>query len=307
MSYGRYNYVAQPEDKVERLIPIVAPYDRFAISWGYKPIPTAKTAEEETATLDEWAARQLKEPFLRFGGEDGPSSVDPTVLTENIGDDAVQATALGLKNLDRVLDHLIAATTTKGEDYSLLEEAYQAILTHRRNWFSAVAKQVGGVVENRALAGRGGETFVRVPKEKQKEAVTFLLQNALTTPTKLLNPAVLSQIRYSGVADDIAGQQKSLLLDLLSASRLSRLLDAEVLAPDKAYTAMELVADLQAGIWSELKAEHPKVDPLRRGLQRAYLDRLKGELDRKDSAPQPIIIRSPRETDSGEACPTCAR
>ena len=299
MSYGRYNYVAQPEDKVERLLPIVAPYDRFAISWGYKPIPTAKTAEEETATLDEWAARQLKEPFLRFGGEDGPSSVDPTVLTENIGNDAVQATALGLKNLDRVLDHLIAATTTKGEDYSLLEEAYQAILAHRRNWFSAVAKQVGGVVENRALAGRGGETFVRVPKEKQKEAVTFLLQNALTTPTKLLNPAVLSQIRYSGVADDIAGQQKSLLLDLLSASRLSRLLDAEVLAPDKAYTAMELVADLQAGIWSELKAEHPKVDPLRRGLQRAYLDRLKGELDRKDSAPQPIIIRSPRETDSG--------
>ena len=299
MSYGRYNYVAQPEDKVERLLPIVAPYDYFAISWGYKPIPKAKTAEEEAATLDEWAARQLEEPFLRFGGEDGPSSVDPTVLTENIGNDPVQATALGLKNLDRVLDHLIAATTTKGEDYSLLEEAYQEILTHRRNWFSAVAKQVGGVVENRALAGRGGETFVRVPKEKQKEAVTFLLQNALTTPTKLLNPAVLSQVRYSGVANDIAGQQKSLLLDLLSASRLSRLLDAEVLAPDKAYTAMELVADLQAGIWSELKAEHPKMDPLRRGLQRAYLDRLKGELDRKDPAPQPIIIRSPRETDSG--------
>ena len=220
-------------------------------------------------------------------------------MTENIGNDAVQATALGLKNLDRVLDHLIAATTTKGEDYSLLEEAYQEILAHRRNWFGAVAKQVGGVVENRALAGRGGETFVRVPKEKQKEAVTFLLQNALTTPTKLLNPAVLSQIRYSGVADGIAGQQKSLLLDLLSASRLSRLLDAEVLAPDKAYTAMELVADLQAGIWSELKAEHPKVDPLRRGLQRAYLDRLKGELDRKDSAPQPIIIRSPQDTGSG--------
>ncbi len=298
MSYGRYNYVAQPEDKVERLIPIVAPYDLFAISWGYKPIPKAKTAEEEMATLDEWAARQLKEPFLRFGGEDGPSSVDPTVLTENIGNDAVKATALGLKNLDRVLDHLIAATTTKGEDYSLLEEAYQEIMVHRRNWFSAVAKQVGGVVENRALAGRGVETFVRVPKEKQKEAVAFLLQNALTTPTKLLNPAVLSQIRYSGVADDIAGQQKSLLLDLLGASRLSRLLDAEVMAPEKAYTAMELVADLQAGIWSELKAEHPKVDPLRRNLQRAYLDRLKGELDRKDSAPQPIIVRRPREAES---------
>ena len=57
MSYGRYDYVAQPEDKVERLIPLVAPYDYFAISWGYKPIPKAKTSEEEMATLDEWAAR----------------------------------------------------------------------------------------------------------------------------------------------------------------------------------------------------------------------------------------------------------
>lgn len=298
MSYGRYNYVAQPEDKVKSLIPVLAPYDFFAISWGYKLIPGAKTPEAETATLDEWAARQLKEPFLRFGGEDGPSAVDPTVLSENIGNDAVQATALGLKNLDRVLNYLIAATTTKGEDYSLLEEAYQAILAHRRNWFGAVAKRVGGVVENRVLAGRGSETFVRVPKEKQKEAVTFLLNSALTTPTKLLNPAVLSQFRYSGVANDIAAQQKSLLLDLLSVSRLNRLLDAEVLAPDKAYTAMELVADLQAGIWSELKAEHPKVDPLRRGLQRVYVDHLKGELDSKAAAPQLIIIRSPVGTDS---------
>ena len=43
------------------------------------------------------------------------------------------------------------------------------------------------------------------------------------------------------------------------------------------------------------------MDPLRRGLQRAYLDRLKVELDRNDSAPQPIVIRSRRETDSGES------
>ena len=299
MSYGRYNYVAQPEDKIKNLIPILGPYDIFAISWGYKPITTAKTPEEETPTLDEWAARQLKEPFLRFGGEDGPSTVDPTVLTENIGNDAVQATALGLKNLDRALDHLMAATTVKGEDYSLLEEVYQAILNHRRNWFNAVAKQVGGVVENRTLAGRGGETFVRVPKEKQKEAVAFLLQNALTTPAKLLNPAILGQFRYSGVANDISGQQKSLLLSLLSPGRLNRLLDAEVLAPDKAYTAMELVADLQAGIWSELNAEHPKVDPLRRSLQRAYVDHLKGELDGKESPAQPIIIRTLGDLDAG--------
>ncbi|MFM7109561.1 MAG: zinc-dependent metalloprotease, partial [Planctomycetota bacterium] len=129
MSYGRYNYVCQPEDKipVKDLIPKLAPYDFFAIEWGYKPIANAKAPDAEKATLDEWASRQIKEPFLRFGGEDGPSMVDPTVLTENIGNDPIEATTLGIKNTDKVLDHLLQATTTKGEDYSLLEETWKEI------------------------------------------------------------------------------------------------------------------------------------------------------------------------------------
>jgi hypothetical protein len=157
------------------------------------------------------------------------------------------------------------------------------------------------VVENRTLAGRGGETFLRVPKEKQKEAVRFLLNNALTTPKKLLNPAIISQFRYSGVANDISGQQKAVLQSLLNASRLNRLFDAELLAPDQAYSVVELVADVQNGLWSELKEEHPKIDPLRRTLQRAYVDLLKGELSSKEPTARVIVLPSPfGGEDSGE-------
>jgi hypothetical protein len=294
MSYGRFNYVTQPGDGVKNLIPILGPYDFFAIEWGYKPIPAAKTAADEKKTLDEWAAKQVSEPFLRFGGEDGPSTVDPTVLTENIGSDAVQATTMGLKNLDRLMDYLVAATTEKGEDYSLLEEVYKEVLGHRRNWFGAVAKQVGGVVEYRTLAGRNGETFVRVSKEKQKEAVKFLLDNAFSTPTKVLNPAVLNQFRYAGVANEVTGQQEGLLRSLLSSGRLSRLFDAEVLAADKAYTAVELVGDVQDGLFAELKAGAPKVDPLRRNLQRAYIELLKDEFDPPAAASPAAPTPAPR-------------
>lgn len=290
MSYGRYNYVAQPEDGVKCLIPVVAPYDIFAIEWGYKPIPGAKTPQQEMKTLDEWAARQMKEPWLRFGGEDGPSMVDPTVLTENIGSDRIEATALGLKNIDRILDRLLEATTTKGEDFALLEEAYQAVLTHERNWFNGVAKLVGGVNENRTLAGRGGETFVRVPKEKQKAAVSFLLEHAFVTPKRLLSPAILSQFRYSGVAGDVLSMQKGLLRTLLSHDRLSRLFDAEVLEQDTAYSVVELLGDVQNGLWSELKEAHPRIEPLRRELQRTYLDILKSEFETAATAdaPRPV-------------------
>jgi hypothetical protein len=279
MSYGRCNYVAQPEDKVDpkSLLPKVAPYDYFAIEWGYKPITSAKTPDEEKKTLDEWASKQVENPFLRFGGEDGPSRVDPTVVTENIGSDRMQVTACGLKNLDRVLDYLLAATTEKGEDYALLEEVYEELLSQRLRWFLAVAKEVGGVMEYRTLGGRGGEAFVRVSKDKQKEAVKFLLDNAFVTPTKLLNPGLVNQFKYTGTARDLAQQQRLLLASLLSANRLARLADAELLSPEKAYTAVELVGDLQDGLFSELKAGAPKIDPLRRQLQRAYLDILKAE------------------------------
>ncbi len=278
MSYGRFNYVAQPEDGVKQFIPVLAPYDFFAIEWGYKGIAGVKKPEDEHATLDKWASRQLTEPWLRFGGEDGPATVDPTVKTENIGNDSIKATELGLKNLERVLDHLVVATTNLGEDYSLLEDAYKTVLSHRRNWFNAVALNVGGVVENRTLGGRGTETFSRVPRETQRQAIKFLNDNAFTTPTKLLNPAIVNRIRYTGVAADVSSQQKMLMQNLLSSGRIRRLMDEELLQGVKAYTVTDLVNEVQEGIFGELNQEKLKIDVLRRGLQRAYLEHLKGEL-----------------------------
>jgi hypothetical protein len=289
MSYGRFNYVAQPEDKVKRLVPVVGPYDFFAISWGYKPIPGADSPDAERHELDKWAARQMNEPWLRFGGEDGPSTVDPTVKTENIGSDPLEATALGLKNLDRVVDLLVPATTKEGEDETLLRETYQTILTHRSNWFRSVAMMIGGVVETRSL-GHGKESFNRVPKEKQQEAVRFLLENALTTPKKLLQPAIVNRFKYFGVADEVTNQQKAILNSLLSGRRFHQMMDAEVAAPEHAYSAIEFLNDVQDGVWSELKQGSVAVDVCRRGLQRAYLDHLKSELNPKDApAARPAI------------------
>ena len=284
MAYGRFNYVAQPEDNVKSLLPVIGPYDMFAIEWGYKPIRGAKTPDAERAELDKWAARQIEEPWLRFGGEDGPASVDPTVRRENIGTDALEATALGLKNLERVIDMLPSATVQLGEDYSLMQETYKTVLSHRRNWFDAVALLVGGVTENRTLGGRGSETFTRVPREKQREAVKFLTEHAFSTPRKLLQPTIINHIKYIGVADDIMGQQRNLLESLLSAKRFRLLMDGEVLSPESSYSALQLLADVQDGLWSELKDKQPAVDVLRRNLQRAYLEHIKSELGPKEAA-----------------------
>jgi Met-zincin/Domain of unknown function (DUF5117)/Domain of unknown function (DUF5118) len=297
MSYGRFNYVAQPGDNVKRFIPVVGPYDKFAIHWGYAPIPGTKSPADETATLDKWAARQMTEPFLRFGGEDGPSTVDPTVLTENISNDRIESTRLGLKNLKIVLKKLVAATTNKGEDFSLLEDTYRNVLRHRSLWLAAVAKQVGGVVETRTLGGRGKESFTRIPYDEQSRAVQFLLTNAFQPPRELLDPAIVNRFKYQGVAGDVMAQQKSLLRSLLSKSRFARLFDAAVLEPESSYSAMQFLNDLQSGIWSELAQKRPKIVPLRRALQRAYVAHLKSELaDKKGAVPVAVRPRRGRST-----------
>ncbi len=294
MAYGRFNYVAQPGDNVTALIPKIGPYDAFAIEWGYKTVPGAASPAAERTELDKWAARQLEEPWLRFGGEDGPALVDPTVKTENISTDALEATALGLKNLNRVIDMLPSATTQLGEDFSLMKETYKTILTHRRNWFNSVALLVGGVVENRTLGGRGSETFTRVPKEKQRAAVKFLMANALTTPRNLLQPALVNRFKYYGVADDIMAQQRALLESLLSGRRFKLLMDGEVLDADGAYGALQFLTDVQEGVWSELKDKQPHVDVVRRNLQRGYLEHLRHELTPKEEAARPFV---PAESD----------
>ena len=76
MDDARFNYVAQPEDGIDPadLIPKIGPYDKFAITWGYKPVPTAKTPDQEETTLDQWAREQDTKPYLRFSTEGAAAS-----------------------------------------------------------------------------------------------------------------------------------------------------------------------------------------------------------------------------------------
>ncbi|MBP8273692.1 MAG: zinc-dependent metalloprotease, partial [Acidobacteria bacterium] len=118
MDDARFNYVAQPEDNMDPadLIPKVGPYDTFAVTWGYKPVPSAKTPDQEKAALDAIVKEQETKSYLRFSTE-GASASDPGENAEAVADsDAVAATTLGMKNLGRVAAMLFPATSTKVGD-----------------------------------------------------------------------------------------------------------------------------------------------------------------------------------------------
>ena len=109
--------------------------------WGYTPIPGAKTPDEEKPTLDKWAKEQDDKPWLRFSTANS-AGCDPGEETEAVGDaDAVKATALGVKNLQRVTKMLMSATAYKeGETYDQLAELYGRMLSQWSTEMNHVAQ-----------------------------------------------------------------------------------------------------------------------------------------------------------------------
>jgi hypothetical protein len=269
MSYARFNYVAQPGDGAG-LLPKFGPYDYFAIEWGYKIFPEDMTPDEERERLDEIAARQVTNPLLRYGGEDDAAAVDPTVSTSALGADPIAAGDLGLRNIDRVMSFIVPATTRTGEGYDKLSAMYEALLQQRHSELVYVSRIVGGVEETRYQAGRGKAPFAPVDPDRQREAAKFLLKRAFIEPKALLDPDVLRRITPSGGADPLQGSNVDLLRGLINPAVFQRMLEASSVGKGR-YTGLELLYDLNDGLFSELGVKSPVVSPYRRQVQRSYV------------------------------------
>ena len=286
MDYSRFNYVAQPEDRIDPadLIPGIGPYDRWATMWGYKPIPGAKTPDEEKKTLDEWARAQDATPWLRFSTADS-AGADPGELTEAVGDaDAVRSTTMGLKNLERVAGMLLTATTRPGEPYDDLEEIYGRLLGQWVLEMNHVAALVGGVQSRQKMSSQDGPRFVPLSRERQREAMQFLSANAFTTPGFVIKPEILRRIEPAGTLERIRTSQLRVLATLLAEPRIARLVEQEAVDGAAAYRPTEFFADLRRAVWRELDATSVQIDPYRRNLQRAYLDAMSDKVNGRSPA-----------------------
>ena len=274
MDYSRFNYVAQPEDGIDPvdLIPKIGPYDIFSIKWGYSQIAGAKSPEDEKKTLNEWCKVQETTPWLRFNTA-GSMGTDPGEESEAVGDiDAVKATELGIKNLKRAMNMLAGAVLKPGENYDDLSHMYNEVWSQLRLETGHVANIVGGYDSEPKVGLAQGVRFQPLTEARQREAVKFLNANVFTTPAWLEPSDILRKIEPSSGQARLVALQQGLLNNVLRQSRIARLQDHQAILGDQAYTVVELLADLRAGIFAELSAPRIAVDPYRRNLQRAYVE-----------------------------------
>lgn len=271
MDYARYNYVAQPGDENIRFVRQIGPYDHYAINWGYRVILQAPTPEDENPILDAWILEKANNPIYHFGS--GRGGFNPRAQTEDISDNPVAASTYGLANLQEVAPNLDKWTARKGRSWDDLAELYSEMIGVWRRYTGHVVTNIGGVYEVSKMTEQDGAVFEVVSKERQKNSMAFLQRHAFATPTWLTELDYLSNFEHAGQLERIRSWQERQLNDVLDFERLQRLLEAETRMGNQTYTALEMMGDVQSGLWSELKSRST-IDAYRRNLQRAYLERL---------------------------------
>ena len=272
MDYARFNYIAQPEDKGVALMPNIGPYDKYSISWGYRPILDAATATDEKATLDEWILAHAGDPLYRFGQQQF-GVIDPSSQTEDLGDDAMKASEYGIKNLKRIIPNLIQWTAKDGKDFDELGDLYEQVLGQFNRYMGHVSSNIGGIYENFKTYDQEGAVYTHVPKERQQRAMKFLAEQLFNTPTWLLDQNILNKIEFDGAIERMRVLQSRTLENILDFGRLARSIENEAVNGTEAYTIIEIVEDLRYSVWTELKTG-AKIDVYRRNLQRAHIDQL---------------------------------
>ena len=290
MDYSRFNYVAQPEDHIalEDLIPRIGPYDKYAIMWGYKPVPGAKTTDEEHPTLDQWSRMQDSIPWYRFSANNAFGGYG--TLTEAVGDaDPVKSTRLGYKNIERVVGYIAGATTRPGEDNSDLAELYDRTVGQWATEATHVVTVVAGASVQYKSGSQPGPVYVPLSRARPVEAVRFLNENVFKTPAYLIRPEIARRIEAEGMINRIVNAQSRVLTALFDDGRLNRLIEDEALSPEPkdSYSLASMLDDVREGIWSELASAQVTIDPYRRALQMSYLTRIDDKLNPPDDARRP--------------------
>lgn len=281
MDYARFNYVAQPEDGEVGLMPGIGPYDKWAIIYGYRPILGAATAEAELSVLNDMVKARADNPLYRYGPQRG-NPVDPSSQTEDLGDDAVKASMYGMANLKRIVPNLVTWSAEEGKDYSALQELYGQVINQLGRYMRHVGTNVGGVYEHRKTSDEAGFVYSPVARARQRDAVRFINDQLFITPSWLIAPDILQRIESGGMMDRLRNLQVQTLNRLFDGDRLNRLSETEALHGSPAYRITDLFTDVQNGVWSELESR-TQIDPFRRNLQRAYLDKMAALMEEEEA------------------------
>jgi len=265
-------------------MPVLGPSDLLSIAWGYG------RDEAEVRKL----ARQAAQSGHRLGLFDNPASpitVDPTDQMWDLGSDPLTWAEERTEQVSALWQKLPEQVLSDGAAYGDLTDAMAVLLGEYARALRVALPYLGGQYTARDHVGdpESRPPYTQVPKGRQLQALSFLLDRALSerafalppelllrlgpTPPRLTSGRRLPDVRPT---ERVRELQADLLGQLLSADTFSRIRSCETkYGADAGLSLPELFARVTAGVWSEIYAGAPaNISSLRRDLQRRHLERL---------------------------------
>jgi hypothetical protein len=286
MDYATPNIAPPGQPSGDFYIQGMGSYDRWAIAYGYTP--DGGRAQE--------LARQAAQPGHAYGTDEdnrGPGALDPTVNIYDLGQDPL---AWGKERARTIRGTWQDVPTFALEDdasYAGATAVFSSLLFQYARALGTGVKYIGGQYLYRDHVGDpdGRRPFVNVPRERQVEALRFLVEFGFSEDAFTLPPEVLQQFganRWSHWGSDLTIEgridypyhtevldlQRTLLAQITEPMVFARIRDAEMkFGTSEVLTIPELLESLTDAIWSELRANESIV-AMRRDLQRAHLERM---------------------------------
>ncbi|XRE42638.1 hypothetical protein ACIVBQ_000842 [Tenacibaculum discolor] len=281
MDYARYNYVAQPGDKVKEVSPKIGVYDKYAINWGYRWL-NGKTPHEELPILNQWIRKHENDP-LYFYGPQQRKVIDPRSQSEDLGNDAVKASEYGLKNLQRIVPNILRWTKEEGKDYYRASKLYKAVIDQWVLYNNHVMANIGGIYINNTIYGDNKNTFVPVPVEVQKKSLEYIISKAILPQKWLFTPDLIHKVypvrdapdgeRFYSPVSMHRAYQTNMIFRLVETDRLMRITENKVLMSDdkKAFTEEYLFDELFKAVFKKT-INNKVLDMFDRMTQKNYVD-----------------------------------
>ena len=320
MEYDAVNIAPEGQEQGDYYTKTIGPWDYWVVEYAYKPIEASKP-EGELEALGKIASR-VASADLTYGTDEDASwyrfrDLDPLVNRWDLGDDPLEFAKQRRKIVVELWDKIANKVTKEGMGYQRVRRAFGNLLFEHAYTMYLASRYIGGQYHHRDHRGdeNGRLPFVPVPAAKQREALQFLKEHALSDsafdfPADLLNSLAItrwsdwgraswSSSRFDYPVHDVILSNQALILErLLYPSVLSRVQDTELkfAKGEDAFTMPELFSGITDAVWVDLNRD-PRgkqwsnsdsfISSFRRGLQREHLKQLiKLVLDADSGTPE---------------------
>lgn len=276
---------------------VIGEYDHWAIEYAYRPVPNAKTPEDEIPELRKIASR-ISNPALAYATDEdsgfGARALDPR---NNVNDLSSDPLAWFEKQFDlshELLSKMESRLLRQEESYAILRRTVDRIWPLYFLASHVAMKYIGGIYHNRDHVGDSADRvpYQPVPAEEQRNALKFLRDEIWSSSAIELAPDLLGKLQFERFPDfenqeskanrldypfysTVLSVQSAVLDELYSPVKLSRLQDMELLQPDPSnrFLLADAFIGVRQAIWSELETRS-NINTSRRNLQVKHLEQL---------------------------------